>query len=209
MMMRSSIRFVRAAAVVLGAAVFCPLLAEEKSPPPSPEAQDSGGYQEAFMKRAIEIARTALTKPGTEPFGAVIVRNGEIVGEGLSQALTALDVTSHGEIEAIRDANRRLKRLDLSDCEIYTTCEPCPLCVAAIGIARLKKMYYAASLDQAGVAFAVLPPNGRFPVDVDQLIADERTTVGERQLPAEQKLDVESFEVLQAWALERKAALAK
>ncbi len=161
------------------------------------------------MKRAIEISQSALTKPGSEPFGAVIVRNGEIVGEGLSQALASLDVTSHGEIEAIRDANRRLNRLDLSDCEIYTTCEPCPLCVAAIGIARLKKMYYAATLDQAGLAFSVLPPNGRFPVDVDQLIAEERTTVDKRQIPAEQKLDEESFAVLKAWALERKAALQK
>ena len=161
------------------------------------------------MKRAIEISQSALTKPGSEPFGAVIVQNGEIVGEGLSQALASLDVTSHGEIEAIRDANRRLNRLDLSDCEIYTTCEPCPLCVAAIGIARLKKMYYAATLDQAGLAFSVLPPNGRFPVDVDQLIAEERTTVDKRQIPAEQKLDEESFAVLKAWALERKAALQK
>ena len=161
------------------------------------------------MNRAIEISRTALTKPGTEPFGAVIVLNGKIVGEGLSRALATLDVTSHGEIEAIRDANRRLKRLDLWDCEIYTSCEPCPLCVAAIGIARLKKMYYAATLDQAGKAFAVLPPNGRHPVDVDQLIAEERTTVDKRQISAEQKLDAESFDVLKAWALERKAALSK
>ena len=104
------------------------------------------------MKRAIEISRTALTTPGTEPFGAVIVLNGKIVGEGLNRALATLDVTSHGEIEAIRDANRRLKRLDLSDCEIYTSCEPCPLCVAAIGIARLKKMYYAAARDRTDIA---------------------------------------------------------
>lgn len=177
--------------------------------------QESGGdqkkdtYNEKFMKRAIAISQTAMNIPGSEPFGAVIVRNGKIVGEGLSQAFASLDVTSHGEIEAIRDANRRLKRLDLSDCEIYTSCEPCPLCVAAIGIARLKKMYYAATLEQCGKAFAVLPANGRFPVDVDQLIADERTTVDKRQPLAEQKLDTESYQVLKAWALERKAALSK
>lgn len=184
-------------------------LAADEPPVPVQVGNDSGVYQEKFMKRAIEISQGALTKPGTEPFGAVIVRNGEIVGEGLSQALATLDITSHGEVEAIRDANRNLKRLDLSDCEIYTTCEPCPLCVAAIGIARLRKMYYAASLDQAGEAFAVLPPNGRFPVDVDQLIAEERTTVDKRQIPAEQKMDEESFQVLKTWALERKEALSK
>lgn len=160
------------------------------------------------MKRAIAISKTAMTIPGSEPFGAVIVRNGKIVGEGLSRALGTLDVTSHGEVEAIRDANRRVKRLDLSDCEIYTTCEPCPLCVAAINIARLRKMYYAATLDQAGKAFDLLPPNGRFPVDIDKLIAEERATVDKRQMPAEQKLDAESFEVLKAWALKRKAALS-
>jgi guanine deaminase len=183
-------------------------IAEEASPKTGGK-KEAHAYQEKFMKRAIEISRTALTKPGTEPFGAVIVLNDEIVGEGLSQALATLDVTSHGEIEAIRDANRRLKRLDLSDCEIYTSCEPCPLCVAAIGIARLKKMYYAATLDQCGKAFAVLPPNGRFEVKVDELIATERATIGKRKMPDEQKLSAESFEVLKAWALERKAALSK
>ncbi len=182
---------------------------EEEASPKTGKKNEPHTYQEKFMKRAIEISRSALTKPGTEPFGAVIVLNGKIVGEGLSQALATLDVTSHGEIEAIRDANRRLKRLDLSDCEIYTSCEPCPLCVAAIGIARLKKMYYAATLDQCGKAFAVLPPNGRFEVKVDELIATERATVDRRKMPAEQKLSAESLEVLKAWALGRKAALSK
>jgi tRNA(Arg) A34 adenosine deaminase TadA len=178
---------------------------------PSVMAADAApaGYDEKFMKQAIDLSKTALTKPGYEPFGAVIVRNGEVVGEGLSHALVNMDVTSHGEIEAIRDAGRRLKRLDLSDCEIYTSCEPCPLCVAAIGIARLKKMYYAATLDQCGDAFAVLPPGGRFEVKVDELIADERTTVEQRKMPAEQQMSAESFKVLKDWAIERKAALSK
>jgi guanine deaminase len=143
--------------------------AAEEASPKTDGKNEPNTYQEKFMKRAIEISRTALTTPGTEPFGPVIVLNGKIVGEGLNRALATLDVTSHGEIEAIRDANRRLKRLDLSDCEIYTSCEPCPLCVAAIGIARLKKMYYAAARDQCTKAFAVLPPNGRFEINVDAL----------------------------------------
>jgi guanine deaminase len=193
----------------LALASIHPALVAGELPQESGAAKKDDAYNEKFMKRAIAISKTAMNIPGSEPFGAVIVRNGEIVGEGLSHALASLDVTSHGEIEAIRDANRRLKRLDLSDCVIYTTCEPCPLCVAAIGIARLKKMYYAATLKQCGEAFAVLPANGRFPVDVDQLIADERATVDKRQPPAEQKMDAASFEVLKAWALERKAALSK
>jgi hypothetical protein len=70
-------------------------------------------------------------------------------------------------------------------------------------------MYYAATLDQCGEAFAVLPVNGRFEVGVDELITDEHATAGRRKMPAEQKLSAESFEVLKAWALERKAALSK
>jgi hypothetical protein len=70
-------------------------------------------------------------------------------------------------------------------------------------------MYYAATLDQSGEAFALLPPHGRFEVRVNELIADEKATVDRRKMPAEQKLSAESFEVLKAWALERKAALSK
>lgn len=170
---------------------------------------ENSSYNAEFMERAIALSRTALTSPGTEPFGAVIVRNNEVVGEGLSHALTTWDITSHGEVEAIRDASRRLQRLDLSDCDIYTTCEPCPLCVAAISIARLRKVYYAATLDQCGEAFSVLPHGGRHPVDIEQLIADERTTIDQRRQPAEQKMDAAAAEVLTRWAILRRDALTK
>jgi guanine deaminase len=204
-----NLKIIRLIGVASVLSPICLAQAAEEAWPKTAGKNEPDTYQEKFMKRAIEISRTALTTPGTEPFGAVIVLNGKIVGEGLSRALATLDVTSHGEIEAIRDANRRLKRLDLSDCQIYTSCEPCPLCVAAIGIARLKKMYYAATLDRCGKAFDVLPPNGRFEVKVDELIADERAAVDQRKMPTEQKLSAESFEILKAWALQRKAALSK
>ncbi len=168
-----------------------------------------GGYDEKFMKRAIAIAQTANTTPETDPFGCVVVKDGEIVGEGLSSMRANLDVTAHGEILAIRDANRRLKRLDLSDCEIYTSCEPCPLCVAAIEIAHFRKLYYAATLKEAGRAFAVLPPGGRYNVDVQHLIDEEHATVDTRQLPAEQKMNTESVEVMKNWAIQRKASMSK
>jgi guanine deaminase len=112
-------------------------------------------YQEIFMKKAIELSAEALSKPGTEPFGAVIVKSGVIVGQGLNHSVAHFDPTSHGEVEAIRDACRRLQCVDLSECEIYTSCEPCALCVAAMGIAGIKHMYCAASLSQAGRAFAI------------------------------------------------------
>ncbi len=194
---------------VLALAFILPSLAADKPAPEVAGKKKSDSYDEKFMRRAIEISRTAIDTPGAEPFGAVIVKNGEIVGEGLSHALLAWDVTSHGEIEAIRDANRRLERLDLSDCEIYTTCEPCPMCVSVIGVARLGKMYYGAKHKQAEEAFSVLPPNSRLSVNIKKLVAEQQRPVDQRQLPAEQKLAAESFEILKAWALERKAALSK
>jgi guanine deaminase len=166
-------------------------------------------YDEKFMRRAIEIAQTANTTPETDPFGAVIVKDGQIVGEGLSSMRANTDVTAHGEILAIRDANRRLKRLDLSDCEIYTSCEPCPLCVAAIEIAHLRKIYYAATLKEAGHAFAVLPPGGRYNVDVQHIINEEHATINTRELPAEQKMSAESVEVMKNWAIQRRASMLK
>lgn len=89
-------------------------------------------YEEAFMRRAVAISAEALTTPGTEPFGAVVVRDGRIVGEGINRSLQNFDPTSHGETEAIRDACRNLATVDLTGCELYTSCEPCPLCVAAM-----------------------------------------------------------------------------
>jgi len=165
-------------------------------------------YQENFMKKAIELSAQALSKPGTEPFGAVIVRNGRIVGEGLNHSLAHFDPTSHGEVEAIRDACRRLECVDLSECDIYTSCEPCALCVAAIAMAGIKQMYYAASLPQAGRAFANLTPAERYPVDLDQLRVEAGAAVENRTIAATQKLDGEAMTILKQWASWRKETSA-
>jgi len=82
-------------------------------------------YDEKFMRRAIELAATALNIPGARPYGAVVVKDGRIVGEGLNEAAKKFDPTSHGEVEAVRDACRNLKTTDLTGCELYTSCEPC------------------------------------------------------------------------------------
>ena len=162
-------------------------------------------YQEKFMRRALEISASALTLPGTEPFGAVIVRDGKIVGEGLNHSAAHFDPTSHGETEAIRDACRNLKTVDLRGCELYTSCEPCALCVAAMVISGIGQMYYAASLDQAGPIFDPLPMGERFPIDCDHLRAECGATVSNRTLKAEQKLDAEAVAILQSWAKPRLA----
>ncbi|MCJ7871321.1 nucleoside deaminase [Marinovum sp. 2_MG-2023] len=157
-------------------------------------------YNETFMRRAIEISAEALNTPGTEPFGAVIVKDGKIVGEGINQSLINHDPTSHGETEAIRDACRNLETVDLRGCELYSSCEPCALCVAAMNIAGIAALYYAADMDQAGAAIGDLPEAARFPVDVDRLIHECGHGVHARKMPAEQHMASEATTILTDWA---------
>jgi guanine deaminase len=156
-------------------------------------------YQQRFMERAVALSAQALSAAGTEPFGAVIVRNGEIVGEGFNH----FDPTSHGEVEAIRDACRQLKTVDLSGCDLYTSCEPCALCVAAMEITGIAKLYYAASLAQSGVAFEGLSRAARHPIDVDVLRKEAGAPLAQRRMPAEQKMDEAACAVLSKWATYR------
>ena len=94
-------------------------------------------YDEKFMRRAIELSAQALDTPGARPYGAVVVKDGKIVGEGLNQSAKNFDPTSHGEVEAVRDACRNLKTTDLSGAELYTSCEPCSVCVATMIMAGI------------------------------------------------------------------------
>ncbi|OUU29016.1 MAG: tRNA-specific adenosine deaminase [Candidatus Endolissoclinum sp. TMED37] len=157
-------------------------------------------YNETFLRRAIEISAEALSTAGTEPFGAIIVKDGKIVGEGINRSLMNHDPTSHGETEAIRDACRNLETVDLRGCELYSSCEPCALCVAAMNIAGITALYYAADMAQAGSAIANLPEAARFPVDVDRLTHECGRTVSERFMSSEQHLDTEATNILEHWA---------
>jgi guanine deaminase len=161
-------------------------------------------YEEKFMQQALALSAKALQTPGTEPFGAVVVQDGEVVGEGFNHSVANFDPTSHGEVEAIRDACRRLRRVALTGCDLYTSCEPCALCVAAMRIAGIRKLFYAASLDQSGAAFDGLPAKARHPIDVDDLRAEAGAPLAMRKLPAEQHLAAEATAILSAWADARK-----
>lgn len=162
-------------------------------------------YEEKFMQRAIALSAQALDTPGTEPFGALIVRDGAVVGEGFNHSVAHFDPTSHGEVEAIRDACRNLKSVDLSGCELYTSCEPCALCVAAMRIAGIGKLYYAASLAQSGKAFEGVSVQARHPIDVDELRAEAGAPLEARTMPSEQKMDHQAVAVLEAWAAGRRS----
>lgn len=102
-----------------------------------------------FMEKAIELAlNNVLTNQGG-PFGAVVVKDGKIVGVGRNQVTGTNDPTAHAEVQAIRDACRNLNDFQLNDCEIYTSCEPCPMCIGAIYWARPKAVYYACTKQEA------------------------------------------------------------
>ncbi len=104
---------------------------------------------EMFMKRAIELARWGIARGDGGPFGAVVVRDGEIVGEGWNRVVGTNDPTAHGEVTAIRDACARLGTFDLHGCEIHSTGEPCPMCLGAIQWARIGRIYYGFRIEDA------------------------------------------------------------
>jgi guanine deaminase len=104
-----------------------------------------------FMSAALELARASIAAGGG-PFGAVVVRAGSIVGRGSNQVVTSRDPTAHAEVLAIRDAARVLGTHDLSGCEIFTSCEPCPMCFGAIHWARLARVHFACDRRDAAAA---------------------------------------------------------
>lgn len=106
------------------------------------------------MNEAIALGRAGMREKGGGPFGAVVVSDGEVVGRGCNQVTTLLDPTAHAEVTAIRDACQKLQRFDLRRCVLYSSCEPCPMCLAAIYWARLDKIYFASTRsDAAGIGF--------------------------------------------------------
>jgi guanine deaminase len=143
-----------------------------------------------IMTRAIETARNELHLKGARPFVALIVLDGEIVGEGRSQQRDAYDPTAHGEIVAIRDACKRLRSIDLTGCELYTTCEPCLLCVSAIWWAKISRMYYAQTqegCEQIGFS-------------TKELVEEATRPLAARKLPSRRILAEEADTLFKEWA---------
>src|SRR5687767_10472867 len=97
----------------------------------------------AHMRRAITLSEVSMRANHGGPFGAVIVQDDRIIAEGCNRVTASLDPTAHAEIEAIRAACKALGQFQLRDCVIYTSCEPCPMCLSAIYWARLDRIYYA------------------------------------------------------------------
>ena len=101
-----------------------------------------------FMQRAIELSIESINSGGG-PFGSVIVKDEKIISEGMNRVTVDNDPTSHGEIVAIRNACKKLNTFNLSNCSLYSSCEPCPMCMSAIYWSRIGKLYYANTRDDA------------------------------------------------------------
>lgn len=147
--------------------------------------------QKHFMQEAIRLSNQGMNLNEGGPFGCVIVRNDEIVGRGNNKVTSTNDPTAHAEVTAIRDACRQLNTFKLDDCEIYTSCEPCPMCLAAIYWARLKKVYYACSrVDAGSIGF-----------DDDFIYAEIPKELHQRIIPLEQLMREDAIKVFNDWMI--------
>ena len=136
--------------------------------------------KEELMRKAIELSVKNVAEGGG-PFGAVIARNGEIVATGVNRVTDEHDPTAHAEVSAIRAACRKLNTFDLSGCEIYTSCEPCPMCLGAIYWAHLDRMYYGNNQhDAAEIGF-----DDAFIYEEIALKPEDRRLASMRLLPEE------------------------
>ena len=143
---------------------------------------------EQLMRRAIALSIESVNSGGG-PFGAVIARNGEIVAEGSNNVTLHHDPTAHAEVSAIREACRKLETFDLSGCDIYTSCEPCPMCLGAIYWAHIDKIYYANERsDAADIGF-----------DDDFIYQEIALKPTERTKPSEILLREEAIEAFKQW----------
>jgi len=144
---------------------------------------------EEFMRRAIVLGKENVHTGGGGPFAAVIVKDGRIVAEGVNRVTTTNDPTAHAEVVAIREACRALGVFQLAGCDLYTTCEPCPMCLGAIYWARPARVYYACvASDAAAVGFD------------DAFIYEElKRGHDARRLPMQQMLREESLEIFSLW----------
>ncbi|MFN8845830.1 MAG: nucleoside deaminase [Bdellovibrionales bacterium] len=142
-----------------------------------------------FMKRAIELSQEHMEAGHGGPFGAVIVKDGKIIAEGWNQVLSTNDPTAHAEVQAIRKASQNLGCFDLSGAEIYTSCEPCPMCLSAIYWARLNKIYFANTRkDAAKINF-----------DDDLIYQEIPKPIENRKIPMQQLMQNEAQLVFKDW----------
>lgn len=145
--------------------------------------------QKKFMREAIRLSIENVEFGNGGPFGAVVVKDGKIIARGANEVTNANDPTAHAEVVAIRKACEALGSFQLNGCEIYCSCEPCPMCLGAIYWARPAKIYYAnTKVDAANINF-----------DDDFIYKEIDLEIGERKLPTEQLLRDEALVAFEQW----------
>ena len=146
--------------------------------------------QQRFMREAIELSRANVREGRGGPFAALVVRDNAVIARGTNLVTSTNDPTAHAEIVAIREACRTLGTFQLSGCDFYTTCEPCPMCLGAIYWARPRAVYFANSQDDAaGIGFDDRFIYDEFPLPIDK-----------RRIPMHQILRDDAFVAFREWA---------
>ena len=141
-----------------------------------------------FMKRAIELSIESVNKGGG-PFGCVIVKDEKIVSEGSNKVTSSKDPTAHGEIVAIREACKKINNFSLSGFELYSSCEPCPMCLSAIYWARIDKVYYANTREDAQ----------KIDFDDSLIYSEIKKNINERKTPMIQMMRNEALKAFELW----------
>lgn len=142
-----------------------------------------------FMQIAIALSEEGMNSGKGGPFGAIVVKDGEIIGRGSNQVTSTNDPTAHAEVTAIRDACKNINDFQLNGCTIYTSCEPCPMCLGAIYWARPERIVFGCSRkDAADIGF-----------DDDFLYKEIVLPIDQRAIPTEQLCQEEGLKVFQAW----------
>lgn len=142
-----------------------------------------------YLSQAIELAKEKMLAGQGGPFGALVVRDERIVGRGWNRVTSTNDPTAHAEVVAIRDACQHLGDFSLRGCRLYSSCEPCPMCLAAILWARIDAIWYAAGCSDAA----------RAGFDDGHFYDEIARPIGERKLPMQQSLRQEAVNVFEAW----------
>jgi guanine deaminase len=143
-----------------------------------------------FMARAIQLSIENVHSSNGGPFGAVIVREGKIIAENVNRVTSTNDPTAHAEVLAIRQACTKLGVFELLDCELYTSCEPCPMCLGAIYWAHISCIYFANSAeDAAGIGF-----------DDSFIYTELKLPYAQRRIPTRQMMREEALAAFRAWA---------
>jgi tRNA(Arg) A34 adenosine deaminase TadA len=145
--------------------------------------------EQTFLQRAIELSRHGMEKGEGGPFGCVVVLNNEIVGEGNNKVTSSNDPTAHAEVVAIREACKKLNTYQLEGCDIYTSCEPCPMCLGAIYWARPRRVIYANTREEAAA----------IEFDDEFIYGEINAAMVDRKIPFMHEPDIKAKQVFTDW----------